>query len=102
MIVLITAVILLACLVLGFFILVQNPKGGGLSGSFGSMSTQVMGVKQSGDIMEKGTWVLISTIAGLCIVSVMFMQKPEGTNKNDRGQQSKSAPAKSAPAKKGK
>jgi preprotein translocase subunit SecG len=95
----ITGLIILACIVLAFFILVQNPKGGGLSGSFGSMSTQVMGVKQSGDIMEKGTWVLISTIAGLCIISVMFMQKPQSDDSSKIQQQT---PSKSAPAKKGK
>lgn len=100
MTIVITGIILLACVVLGFFILVQNPKGGGLSGSFGSMSTQVMGVKQSGDIMEKGTWILISTIAGLCIVSVMFMAKPEGFDKNSKQQTKQAPPAKSStPAK---
>jgi preprotein translocase subunit SecG len=81
MITLVTVVILISCLILGFFVLVQNPKGGGLSGTFGSMSTQVMGVKQSGDVMEKGTWTMISIIAGLCIVSVLFMQHPNGQNK---------------------
>lgn len=98
MIVIITGLILIACVVLGFFILVQNPKGGGLSGSFGSMSTQVMGVKQSGDIMEKGTWVLISAIATLCIVSVMFMTKAQVVDDGS----SKAAQSKSAPAKKTK
>ena len=93
MTVIITILIILACAALGFFILVQNPKGGGLSGSFGSMSTQVMGVKQSGDIMEKGTWVLMSVVAGLCIVSVMFMQKPEGAP-DAKATQTKTAPAK--------
>ena len=101
MIAAITGLTLLACVVLGFFILVQNPKGGGLSGSFGNMSTQVMGVKQSGDVMEKGTWILISTIAGLCIISVMFMEKPEGYDKNSK-QQTKQAPAKSQGQSQGK
>src|ERR1700760_3631769 len=91
-----TILIILACVVLAFFILVQNPKGGGLSGTFGTMSSQVMGVKQSGDVMEKGTWILIGAIAFLCIVSVTFGSKPEGVNKNSAAQQS------SAPAKKGK
>lgn len=66
-------VILIACVVLGFFVLVQKPKGGGLSGSFGSIGTQVMGVKQSGDIMEKGTWVTMSIIALLCVASVFTL-----------------------------
>jgi len=99
MTVVITGIIILACIILAFIILVQNPKGGGLSGTFGSVSTQVMGVKQSGDIMEKGTWVMISVIGGLCIISVMFMAKPEGGDNSSKAKQNNSAPA---PAKKGK
>jgi preprotein translocase subunit SecG len=96
MIPIITILILLACVVLAFFILIQNPKGGGLSGSFGSMSSQVMGVKQSSDVMEKGTWTMISVIGGLCIISVMFFQKPGGVDNSGKAQQT------STPAKKGK
>lgn len=96
----ITVLILLACVILAFFILIQNPKGGGLSGTFGSMSSQVMGVKQSTDVMEKGTWTLIGIVGGLCIVSVIFFQKPAGTDNGGTKAQQKSAPA--APAKKGK
>lgn len=70
---LIVIVIILACLVLGFFVLVQKPKGGGLSGSFGSLGAQVMGVKQSGDVMEKGTWYTMAVVAALCIVSVFTL-----------------------------
>jgi preprotein translocase subunit SecG len=99
MITVITLLILIACVVLAFFILVQNPKGGGLQGSFGSMSSQVMGVKQTTDVMEKGTWILISVIAGLSIVSVMFFEKPESL-KNMKASQSKSAPVTPAPGKK--
>ena len=94
MITIITILIVLACAILAFFILIQNPKGGGLTGSFGSMSSQVMGVKQSTDVMEKGTWIMISAIGGLCIISVMFFQKPEGGAKNGNAAQQSSAPAK--------
>jgi preprotein translocase subunit SecG len=94
MISIITIVILLACIVLAFFILIQNPKGGGLQGAFGSMSSQVMGVKQSTDVMEKGTWTLIGVIGGLCIISVMFFQKVDGPGKG-KSVMSKNAPAKS-------
>jgi preprotein translocase subunit SecG len=77
MILVVTVIILLACIVLGFFVLIQNPKGGGLAGSFGSIGSQVMGVKQSSDVMEKGTWISMSIVAVLCIVSVMWLQKPQ-------------------------
>ena len=96
MIALITIIILLACIVLAFFILIQLPKGGGLSGSFGSLSSQVMGVKQSSDVMEKGTWTTIGIIAGLCIICVMFYERP----KNAEGKASKASSSQSAPAKK--
>lgn len=79
MVTFIAIIIMLACVVLAFFILVQNPKGGGLSGTFGSASSQVMGVKQSGDVMEKGTWTAMGIIAGLAIISVMFLANPKPT-----------------------
>ena len=91
---LVVILILLACVALAFFILIQNPKGGGLTGSFGTMSSQVMGVKQSTDVMEKGTWILISTVAGLCIITVALFQKPEMPSKNGNAAQQNSAPAK--------
>jgi preprotein translocase subunit SecG len=93
MIILSVILILLACIILAFFVLIQNPKGGGLSGAFGAMSSQVMGVKQSTDIMEKGTWTMISVIAGLCIITVMFFQKTPGSGSTKQEIQ-KSAPAK--------
>jgi preprotein translocase subunit SecG len=98
MIAIVTIVILLACIVLGFFILVQNPKGGGLTGAFGSIGSQVMGVKQSSDVMEKGTWASMGIIAGLCVISVLFYTTPKDL-KQVKTPQNNSAPAKqSAPA----
>ena len=99
---LIIAIIVCALLVL--MVLIQNPKGGGLTGSFGSISSQVMGVKQSTDVMEKGTWTMISIIGGLCIISVMFFQKPQNINGNGKqqGHRGASAQQQSAPAKKAK
>ena len=99
MITIITLLILVSCVILGFFILIQNPKGGGLTGSFGTMSSQVMGVKQSTDVMEKGTWTMISIIGGLCIISVMFMFTKSPGSDNSKG--AKAATSTSAP-KKGK
>src|ERR1043165_8438577 len=95
MISLITILIILACGVLAFFILIQAPKGGGLTGNFGSLSTQVMGVKQSTDVMEKGTWSAMGIIAALCIITVMFIAKPA---KVEGPSQGKGKPAASAPA----
>lgn len=93
MISLVTILILLACVVLAFFILVQNPKGGGLSGTFGSIGTQVMGVKQSTDVMEKGTWSTMGVIAALCIITVMFFETPKNDANQGKKPQNSSAPA---------
>ncbi|HEU4553756.1 MAG TPA: preprotein translocase subunit SecG [Chitinophaga sp.] len=68
-------VIILACVLLGFFVLVQNPKGGGLSGTFGGFGNQVMGVRQTTDVLEKGTWILAIIIAVLCLASSAFIGK---------------------------
>lgn len=73
MLIFFAVLILVASVVLGFFVLVQNPKGGGLSGSFGGFSNQTMGVRQTTDFLEKGTWVLIIIIGGLCLFSSFFI-----------------------------
>ena len=95
MITIVTILILLTSAVLAFFILVQNPKGGGLTGAFGSIGSQVMGVKQSTDVMEKGTWTSMGVIAALCIICVMFYETPRELQQQRQPQRS-SAPA--APA----
>lgn len=73
MVILFLILIILACIILSLIVLVQNPKGGGLSGSIAGFSTQFMGVKQTTDVLEKGTWVFAAIIALLCIASSMFI-----------------------------
>ena len=65
--------ILIACVVLTLIVLVQNPKGGGLAGNIAGFSNQFMGVKQTTDVLEKGTWIFAGVIAVLCIVSNIFI-----------------------------
>ncbi len=93
MVVLITVLILLACVVLAFFVLIQNPKGGGLAGSFGSLGNQVMGVKQSTDVMEKGTWYTMGLIAILCVFAVSLYPKVARTTEDAPARQRSGAPA---------
>src|ERR1700710_3105861 len=68
-------VLLLACGLLGLIIVVQNPKGGGLAGSIAGFSNQFMGVKQTTDVLEKGTWVFAIIVALLCLFSAAFIPK---------------------------
>lgn len=86
MIIFLTILILLTCVVLGFFILIQNPKDGGLTGALGSMGNQIMGAKQSSNTMEKGTWVTMSIIAALCIFSIAFFPKHAKINNTPKAQ----------------
>ena len=74
--------IILACVILGLIILVQNPKGGGLAGNVGGFSNQLMGVKQTTDVLEKGTWILAIVIALLCVFSAAFVPKAGGIKKD--------------------
>ena len=64
--------VILACVLLAAVVLIQNPKGGGLSGTFGGFGNQFMGVKQTTDVLEKGTWLFAGILAVLCIVSTLF------------------------------
>ncbi len=48
---------IIVCVLLGAIVLIQNPKGGGLTSNFSSQS-QLMGVQKTGDFLEKGTWIL--------------------------------------------
>jgi preprotein translocase subunit SecG len=50
-------IVIIVCVLLGLIVLIQNPKGGGLSSNFSS-SSQLMGVQKTGDFLEKGTWFL--------------------------------------------
>ncbi|MBX9782283.1 MAG: preprotein translocase subunit SecG [Chitinophagaceae bacterium] len=65
--------VILASALLGFVVLVQNPKGGGLSGSIGGFNTQFMGVKQTTDVLEKGTWLFAAIVGLLCLFSTLFI-----------------------------
>ena len=76
-------IIILASVILGVIILIQNPKGGGLTSSFGGFGNQLMGVKQTTDILEKGTWIFAGIIGVLCITSAMFIPKSGGTNSRE-------------------
>jgi len=75
MLTLIIILIILACFVLGFFVLIQNSKGGGLASNFAG-SNQIMGVRKTADFLEKTTWILAGSIMLLCLI-VAFMTKQE-------------------------
>ncbi|MBS1927198.1 MAG: preprotein translocase subunit SecG [Chitinophagaceae bacterium] len=81
MLVLFGILIILTSVILGLIVLIQNPKGGGLSGTFGGFGNQLMGVKQTTDALEKGTWIFAGVMGVLCILSTVFIPK----NTDSRG-----------------
>jgi preprotein translocase subunit SecG len=73
---LIIGVIIFLSLLLILVVLAQNPKGGGLSSQFGGAGvSQVMGVKKTGDLLEKLTWGFSITILSLTLLSNLFIEK---------------------------
>jgi preprotein translocase subunit SecG len=91
--------IILTCVIIAFFILVQNPKGGGLAGNIAGFSTQFMGVKQTTDVLEKGTWIMAIIIALLTLFSPLFISQEtsSGSEPNLRPSTNTTAPATPAP-----
>jgi preprotein translocase subunit SecG len=83
MITLFLILIIAACFGLGFMVLIQNPKGGGLNANVGGISNNFMGVKQTTDVLEKGTWIFAALIAVLAITSTVFLKT--GTTDSDKG-----------------
>ena len=76
---------IIVCVFLVLMVLIQNPKGGGLSSNF-SASSQLMGVQKTGDFLEKGTWILAITIMVLSLAINVSVKG--GADKPDNSQQS--------------
>ncbi|WP_425391321.1 preprotein translocase subunit SecG [Ekhidna sp.] len=71
--IIVTLIVIVAVLLI-LVVLAQNPKGGGLSSQFGgSGTTQLMGVKKTGDLLEKLTWGFAIALLVLS-VSTNFIQ----------------------------
>jgi preprotein translocase subunit SecG len=81
--VLLTLLIIIASVLLVAVVLIQNPKGGGLSSNFGAPS-QLGGVQRANDFVVKATWTLAGAIAVLTLVMVMMNSGPTGSGSNRR------------------
>ena len=68
--------IIIACVLLIIVIMAQNPKGGGLSGTFGGTSSASFGVQRTNEFMDKATWPLGIFIIVLIMLSVILTGKP--------------------------
>lgn len=71
----VTLLIIIASILLVFIVLMQNPKGGGLSTDFGA-AQQIGGVKKTADFVEKATWSLAGFIAVTSIIMTIMYSTP--------------------------
>ena len=88
----VTVLIVIAALLLGLVVLIQNPKGGGLSSGFAG-SAQIGGVKRTADFLEKATWYLGIALFVLCLASTSLSTKSTSVNEDETNTE---APAESA------
>ena len=62
--------IAIVCFLLILAVMVQNPKGGGLSSSFGGGGSQQLGgVQKTTDFLDKSTWFLFASLIALILLS---------------------------------
>ena len=78
--------IILACIVLAFVVLIQNSKGGGLASNFAA-SNQIMGVRKTTDVLEKTTWGVAAFIMVLCFVCAFLVKNEYKANNPYSGPQ---------------
>ena len=94
---LLISLIVLFSVLLIILILVQNPKGGGISGEFGtSGATQMFGVQKTGDLVEQLTWGF--SIAILVLVLVTNFAISNGTTDAAQSVNVEKAATKTVPA----
>lgn len=72
--ILVSVLILVACILLILVVLVQNSKGGGLASNFGSTG-QIMGVRKTADFLEKTTWSLAIALLALSLSSILVIPR---------------------------
>ncbi|HBI00622.1 MAG TPA: preprotein translocase subunit SecG [Flavobacterium sp.] len=70
--------ITIVCFLLIIDIMVQNPKGGGLSSTFGN-SQQIGGVQKTTDFLDKSTWTLGIILIALIMFSSLAFNDGNGT-----------------------
>ena len=87
--------IIVLCVLLVLVILAQNAKGGGLTSQFGgSSASNIIGVKQTGNLLEKLTWSFIIAIMALTLSTDFIDKDAEQKDSLTRkaGQQAPAAP----------
>lgn len=74
---------IIICVVLAFFVLIQNPKGGGLDANFGGVSNNTFGAQRTTDFLEKGTWYLAIALLAVSLASGILIQHEKGSTASE-------------------
>jgi len=69
-----TIAVVIASVLLTIVVLLQNGKGDGLASNF-IQANQTLGVRQTADLLEKVTWVLVSFILVVSIITTFTLGK---------------------------
>jgi preprotein translocase subunit SecG len=81
---LVISLIILFAVLLVLVILAQNSKGGGLTSQFGgSTASNIIGVKKTGDLLEKLTWSFIIAIMVLTLSTNFINPNQSGPPSNE-------------------
>ena len=95
--------ITIVCFLLIVVIMVQNPKGGGLSSTLGG-SQMLGGVQKTTDFLDKSTWTLATALGVLILLSSLSFEgslsdtDSKIIDKTETTAPTKAAPVKTAPA----
>jgi len=92
------SIIIFICVLLILVVLSQNSKGGGLSNQFGAGSSNLIGVKRTGDLLEKLTWGLAIGLVVLSLSANMLVDKNAGGIQGRSATQQRASQQSAAPA----
>lgn len=70
----------IVAILLIFIVLIQESKGGGLASNFAA-SNQIMGVRKTTDVVEKGTWTLAAILVVLSVATIFFAPRQNDVDK---------------------
>lgn len=85
MLILFIILVFIAVIALIALILIQNPKGGGLSSELAGFSSNFLGVQKTTDVLERGTWIFAVLIVLLCLFSAWIIPHTKVDNDETRG-----------------
>jgi preprotein translocase subunit SecG len=89
--------ITIVCFLLIVVIMVQNPKGGGLSSTISG--TQMLGgVQKATDFLDKSTWTLATILIALILLSSLSFPSISGGTDSKIIEKTEAAPAATTPA----